>query len=362
MKRKTMFNRLCRLAGALTALALLTLPGTVAAENCPALEGKTLRWIVPYPPGGGYDTYSRLIEPFLEERLGVEIKVENISGAAGLVGTKLISGAEPDGLTLGIINAAGLIAAALQGKQDVPDPAVDFTILGRVVRTRQVIYTGAGSPLKTMEDLFRENQKRPILAAISEVGSITFHNLAIPFHLLGIPLVFIAGYPGSREISLAIIRGEVDLSTNNFESILDRIEAGEIRPLLQVTDEPISSHPSLAGIPVLGGEGGLAAGRAAATGRSRQEILEMSAAIVGMDGAGRLVAAPPGMEEDLSRCLAENLYGVLTDPRFRESAARMNRSLDTAPAAEARLGLEAASRNMEKLIPVIQEAVMKVRR
>jgi tripartite-type tricarboxylate transporter receptor subunit TctC len=161
---------------------------------------------------------------------------------------------------------------------------------------------------------------------------------------------------------MAVIRGEADVSCNHFESILDRIEEGELRPLLQITAERISPHPSLDGVPVLGGQEGLVVQRLRAQGHDPEANLELSAALIGMSGAGRLIVGPAGLDEDTARCLADSLNEVLSDPEFRAAAAKLNRSLDTAPAEEARRDVEAAAGSTQKLIPIIKTAIGRVRK
>ena len=95
LTRRAFFNRFLT-AGALIlsyecgCLNILANPGL-----CSQLEGKKIRWIVPNAPGGGYDTYSRLIEPFFEKALMAEITIDNIVGAGGMVGAKTIKEADP---------------------------------------------------------------------------------------------------------------------------------------------------------------------------------------------------------------------------------------------------------------------------
>ena len=97
-------------------------PVAAAAPACPELAGETITWIVPFGAGGGYDIYSRLIEPHLEAALGAQISVVNVEGAGGVVGTKRISEAAGDGRTLGLVNAArtGRVAAARRGNGPQP--------------------------------------------------------------------------------------------------------------------------------------------------------------------------------------------------------------------------------------------------
>ena len=84
-----------------------------AAGACPGLAGERVRWIVPYSPGGGYDVYSRLLEPFYEEAIGAEIVVENRPGIGGRAGVRMIRDADPDGLTLGIVNGRAHMTIAV---------------------------------------------------------------------------------------------------------------------------------------------------------------------------------------------------------------------------------------------------------
>jgi tripartite-type tricarboxylate transporter receptor subunit TctC len=309
--------------------------------------------------GGGYDTYSRLIEPFYEKRLGAEIIIENVPGGGGMVGANQIKGAPPDGLALGVLNAPGLLVAALTGETEAPNPAQDFTILGRVTRNQVIWATGHRSPFQTIDDVLVEGQKRPILFAVTEVASISFVNVAVISSWFGFNTEFVTGFPGSREKTLAAMRGEVDVVSFTFESLLDRVEAGDLRPLLQISHEPISSHPSLAGVPVLAGDQGLAAQRAAEAGRNVEEATADALALTNILGAGVLVVAPPGLEAGLFRCLEQQLHETLTDPDFKTAAGR---SLDIAGAAAAQAEIQTAAGRTAKFVPIVREAIKKVRR
>lgn len=254
------------LAGFSAASAAIILDGwgcakREAAGPCPAVTGRTIRWIVPYSVGGGYDTVSRLIEPFYGKKLEAEIVIENVPGAGGVVGANQIKGGAPDGLMLGIINAPGLLVAAMTEQTKAPNPALDFTILGRVTRNQIAWVTGPHSRFRTFDDVLAAAQKRTTLFAATEVASINFVNAAVLSAILGFGADFVTGFPGSREETLAAVRGEVDLVSVTFDSVVDRIDAGDLRPLLQISSKPISTHSSLAGVPMVAGEQGLAARR-----------------------------------------------------------------------------------------------------
>lgn len=337
---------------------------SVPAEKAPCTEvaGKRIRWIVPHATGGGYDVYSRIIAPYFGKALGTEIFVDNITGAGGIVGAKTISGAEPDGLTIGILNGSGLMVAALAEEKGVPSPEKDFTVLGRIARTRHIWATGKDSPFRTIEDILKASEKRSIVFGTRDVGSISFVSITVTSHLLGIHPEVVAGYSGSRKGVLAALRGDVDVVSYNFESVLDQIENGDIRPLLQISDEPISPHASLFRVPLLGGEKGLAARRAPMLGRNIENAVTDTSALARLIGAGRLIVAPPGMRSSLHRCLEKVLHKTLNSPDLLEAAARADRSLDIARGDTARRDLRVVTQAMGKFAPLIRNAIKEIRK
>jgi len=332
----------------------------LAQSSCSQIAGKTVRWIVPFPPGGGYDTYSRLIEPFYEVRTGAEIVIRNISGAGGAAAAQSLMRAKPDGRSLGLLSGPGLLVASLVDDR-IPDPAADFTILGRVVRNRIVICTGRDSPFETFEDVLKTAAKRSIVFGVSEVGSTNLINIVLTTHLLGIEAEYIAGFPGSVSTVMAALRGDIDLVSHTFQSVLPSIADGDLKPLLQINAERISPHSSLDGVALLGGEGGIAAKRAASLGRDIEETKSDAAAVTSLLGAGILVGAPLGLESSLHRCLENRLYEVLTDPAFVEKAAQANRSLDVARGEIALRDVRSAALRSKKFVPIVNEAFKKLR-
>jgi tripartite-type tricarboxylate transporter receptor subunit TctC len=328
---------------------------------CSQLAGKQVRWLVPFPPGGGYDIYSRLLEPFYQKKTGAEITIENTPGAGGIISANKLKESLPDGLTLGILNAPGLMVAALTGAVNVPNPVTDFTILGRLVRNQAVWVTAGNSPFRSIEDVLAESQRRPIVFGMSEVGSTTFVNVAVATDLLGINAAYISGFAGSRETSLAAMRGEVDLASFTFESILDRLESQDLRPILQISPQRISAHALLNDVSLLCGAEGIAARRADELGRDPRQSEETASTLTKLTGSGLLVAAPPNMEEGLFRCLEQHLYEALTDPELEAAAAKAKRSLDVARADEALSDIKAAAVQAGNFIPIIQAAIGKIR-
>jgi len=349
---------------AMAGVAVAAAPPDARGDTtqCGNLKGRRLEWIVPFSPGGGYDIYSRLIAPHLAKELAVEIVVRNLPGAGGIIGARHIRDAAPDGSTLGILNGPGMLIAGMIGETPVPDPLDDFKILGRVGRSKHVWATGGRSPYHTIEDLLSAAESRPLLFAVDKVGTASFTCAALGGSLVQVAVAFLAGFPGSRQTSLAAMRGDADLVSHTFESIADRIAAGDLRPLLQISSSPISGHPALAGVPTLGGGTGLAVKRAAASGLAPRGAEDDARAIANLIGAGRLVVAPPGLPANISGCLELALGRVFADTDFIEAVARAGRSLDTADADTTRADLIAVKSRSSRFLPVLKDAIEAARK
>lgn len=341
---------------------LLAFPGgAFATAPCPSLEGANIRFVVPHSVGGGYDSYSRLIASFYEEALNASIRVDNVEEAGGLVGASAIRDAPADGRTVGILNGPGLMIASLSGQQNVPNPATDFAILARVARSQHVWVTGHDSGLRSMADVRELTRARPLVFATRDVASVSFFSLVLGARFLDLPVEAVAGYPGSTEETLGLLRGDVDIMSVNFYSGIREIEAGDLRPLLQISDSPIADHPTLANVPLLGGGDGLAARWVRDAGRDPVDAAANTEALAVLAGAGRLIAAPLGMEEALRQCMENVLLGVLRDPEFVSAADRMRLSLDVAPGAGAIQGLRRGVAKSELFADAIGRAIEELR-
>jgi Tripartite tricarboxylate transporter family receptor len=284
-----------------------------------------------------------------------------VAGAGGIVGSKAIARAAPDGRTLGIINAPGLLMARLSGV-DAPGPTEAFTILARIGRIQHVWLTAGSSSFRSIDDVLAKAETGPILFAVTDVGGNPFVAAAIGADLIGIEAEFLAGYPGTREQSLALMRAEADVGSAPFESVLDRIETGDLRPVLQISDEPIADHPSLRDVPLLGGKNGVAARRASALGRDVGRVTTEAAALDEITGAGRLIVGPKGLEPALAGCLVETMRAVAGDPAFEAAAGAAQRTLDFAPGPQAEAAIAAAVRDADDFIPILRRSIDKVRR
>src|SRR6187399_2674284 len=170
--------------------------------ECAELAGARIRWIVPNAPGAGYDAETRLLEPYLERRLGADIVVDNQPGAGEIIGAHAIASAQPDGRTIGTIGVPGLLVATLLGNSGAPDVLRDFTVLGRISRSWHVWAAGQKSPLRSIDEVIARSATRPMAFAIDEAGSASLVGIAETAALLGIGVDLIDGFAGTRSACL----------------------------------------------------------------------------------------------------------------------------------------------------------------
>jgi len=331
------------------------------AEGCPGIAGERVRWIVPFSPGGGFDVHARLLAPFLGDATGARVAVENRVGAGGRVGARAIRDARPDGRTIGIVNATSLLVSDLSEEIEGLHPLENFQILARVGFAEPIWAVGAGSELRTLDDILALGDGEPLVFGITDVGSTGFVSVSAVADLLGIDVEYIAGYPGNREASLGLMRGEFDLGGFTFESVLDRIEAGDMIPVLQISDEPFPDHPSLVGVPVLAGPEGLVARLAIERGEDPAPAMARAEALVRMFQAGRLVVGPPGMAPEVAQCLSDRLSEVMRDSAFIASSVVARRAFAYLSPSAVLANLESTEADRAALAPVLRAHIERAR-
>ena len=162
---------------------------------------------------------------------------------------------------------------------------------------------------------------------------ITFIALPIAAGLLGLDYELVTGYIGNTARTMAALRGEVDIIFHNFDSARRYVEAGELIPLLQITD-PSSremnevSKALLAGVPVLADAKGVAVQLAESVGKTMKEFEQQAQALDSIFSAGRLIVAPQGLPAPMSECLQLSLAATLVNPELRKAATRAGLGID----------------------------------
>jgi tripartite-type tricarboxylate transporter receptor subunit TctC len=141
------------LVGILVA-AMLGVAAPATAQSAEEFfKGKTLTYIVATAPGGGYDTYARLIAGHMEKYLPVKnISVKNVPGAGHIIGANQLHASKPDGLTIGTFNT-GLVYAQLVERKGIKFDLGNFTYLGKSAADPRTIMVSTQSGIESFDQL-----------------------------------------------------------------------------------------------------------------------------------------------------------------------------------------------------------------
>ncbi|HET7366156.1 MAG TPA: tripartite tricarboxylate transporter substrate binding protein [Burkholderiales bacterium] len=214
----------------IAALGLLV--GACAwAEDWPA---KPVRFIVPYPPGGGTDVIARILQQPLAEALGQTIVIENRGGAGGAVGTEAAAKSSPDGYTFLFTLSSHTINPLLYKLNF--DVEHDFAPVSLIVSVPQLIAAYPGAAIESMADVVKMAKAHPGSLAFASVGNGT------PSHIAGellklrasIDLVHVP-YKGGGPALADTLGGQVPLLIVSMPAAMSHVRAGKLRALAVTT-------------------------------------------------------------------------------------------------------------------------------
>lgn len=298
---------------ALTAALALVFSCTNAFGQESFYRGKTVRIIVGLAPGGGFDTYSRLIARHIGKHIpgNPAVLVDNMPGAASLLSANhLYKVAKPDGLTIGNF-VGGLIMHQRFGAPGVDFDAVHFEYLGVPAQDNFMIGLAKSTGITSVEQWVRSGTTIKI-GGVSPGGG-TDDLPKVLKATLGLPLQMVTGYKGTGPIRLAFNAGEVQGISNSWESFKstwpNEMEKGEVTIVLQATAK---AHPEVPkNIPV--------AYDLAKTDEARK-LIRTQAVVNGV--TNRVYALPPRTPKDRVALLRKAFTDTYKDPEFLADAGR----------------------------------------
>jgi tripartite-type tricarboxylate transporter receptor subunit TctC len=218
--------------------ALLAACGSSAGSGEPAgpFSGQDVDLVVPYEPGGGYDAYARALAPYLEKCLDATIVVRNEPGAGGLVATNKTAAAGPEDNRFQIVNTVGLVSAQIAAAAGANFDLNDLNWIGRVSAPPNVVVVAQDSPVRSFADLTAAQQPVRFVAQGPGANDFIAPNLVgAAYHF---PFEIITGFAGAPEARTAVVAGNADAHVLPVDSQLPAIEAGDVRPLVTIDDEP----------------------------------------------------------------------------------------------------------------------------
>ncbi|MBP6221197.1 tripartite tricarboxylate transporter substrate binding protein [uncultured Limnohabitans sp.] len=226
------------------------LSALTASLTAPAwAQGKPIRIIVPYAPGGPIDVTARALAERVKDSLGTVI-IENRPGAGGNLGADLVAKAAPDGLTIGIAaTATHAINPWLFAKMPY-DASRDFAPITQMLRVPNVLVMNAETAqrlhINTLADLVAYAKANPAKLNFGSGGNGSAGHLAGEMfkRAAGIFAVHIP-YSGGNPAQLALLSGQVDFNFDNLATAAANIKAGRLKALAVTTAQRSGALPDI---------------------------------------------------------------------------------------------------------------------
>lgn len=230
------------------------LAGPVLAQE--AYPGKPIRFIVPYPPGGGTDIVSRLVTSKLSERLGVQVIVDNRGGAGGTIGIGMAAKGSADGYTLVMGQTSNLsIGPALYRKLPY-DALKDFAPVSLVDIAPLAVSVSSKSAYKSVSELIAASKAKADGLTFASPGNGTVAHLtgellkgATKMNFVHVP------YKGAAQAIPDLIAGRADFYISSLESAKPHMQAGTIRVIAITSQKRVPDAPEIPTIAEAGYKG-----------------------------------------------------------------------------------------------------------
>ena len=222
---------------------------TVAFGVLLSVEGawsqtRTVKVVVPFPPGGTADTVARLLADQISGVQGLTILVENRAGAASVIGTEAVSRAAPDGNTL-LVPANSFIINAFLKKLSY-EPLSSFEPICNLVRSPHVLAVNSTSPYRTLADLLGAARAKPGQLTLASVGPATSQHIA--FEMLKrrakVDITFIP-FAGTAPAVNSLLGGHVTSVLVNYPEVAEHLQTGKLRALVSTLQARTAQLPSV---------------------------------------------------------------------------------------------------------------------
>jgi tripartite-type tricarboxylate transporter receptor subunit TctC len=242
-------RRTLLVAGA-SSVAASTLPNISIAQTASDWPNKSIKFVVPYPPGGPTDLMARLLQPKLQALLGQTVLVDNRGGAAGNIGTDQVAKSGADGHTL-LLAASGPMAVNKSLYKTLSfDPLKDLSPVIQISSFPLVLEVHPSLPVNNLTSLIAYLKANPGKVSFASAGSGTPQHLAGELFksMTGTYMVHIP-YRGAGPALNDLVGGQVQVMFDIVASSLPFIKAGRLKPLAVTSKTRAQVLPDL---PVIG--------------------------------------------------------------------------------------------------------------
>lgn len=216
-------------------------------------NGKTVKFVVGFSPGGGYDTYARALVRHIGKHIpgNPTVIVQNMPGAGSLKSIRYLdTGGATDGTVINSFNN-GMLIQAMTEPEKVQLKFTDYQFIGSTTRDFRVCYVWHATGIKSVKEMMRPDGKQFILGGTGK-GTASFVNGAVLDNVVGVNVKHVLGFPGSAEVRISVERGETTGDCGTYSSIRPRnwVTEKKIIPFVQFSKDKSDDMPD--GIPYAG--------------------------------------------------------------------------------------------------------------
>lgn len=293
----------------IAACAGILLGGPAGAQDVAGFySGKTVRVVVGFSAGGGYDQYARLLARHIGRHIpgNPTVVVQNMPGSASLKSVQYLdAGAPADGTLITTFNP-GLITQSITTPDKVPVKFLNYAWVGNISEDFRVCYTWNASGVRSWQDFLKKENLR---FGNTGVGTSAYIDDRMLSELLGAKIHLVQGYPGSADKRLAIERGELDGDCGSWTSVPeDWLKDNKITLLVRFSRTRLSAMPAT-----------MAYAGDLLSDQKKKDILNLLTA-----GAliGRPFLAPQNVPADRVAALRAAFDATMKDPEFLADAEK----------------------------------------
>jgi tripartite-type tricarboxylate transporter receptor subunit TctC len=268
----------------------------------PALAAAQAPWpqravtlVVPFAPGGPVDNAARPLAEGLRRQLGQAVIIENRPGAGGVVGTRQVAQARPDGYTL-LVGSPGPLTIAPAASPDAPDPLRVLAPVALIAESPQVLVVPPSSPAATLDAFVALARRRELNLGSAGIGTTPHLAMELFARIAGLRFEHVP-YRGTGAALPDVMAGKIDGLFGDISAVLTLVEAGQLRALAVTGGERSVLAPSIPAASELGYPQLMV--------RNWQALL-----------------APSGTPEPVLARIAEAVAAALADPPVRAALAR----------------------------------------
>lgn len=306
-----------------------------SSDDANFYAAKDITYIVSTDPGGGYDTYARMIGTYLQKYLSADnVVIRNVPGAGHLVGANTLWRSNPDGLTIGTFNA-GLIYSQLVGNAGMTFDLREFEWIGKAAGEPRTIVLSKECEIKSIEDLLAAEET--IKFGSAGIGSASHIDTMLLADALDLNISIVPGFEGT-EGEMSMMRGEVCAIFGSMSSHQSFIDSGYGSHILAVGGT-IDGVPNAMDL--------------ATSERSRRLVGIVDA----LARLGRVSAAPPGTPEERVAAMRTAYKASLQDPELLAEAKKMGRPIDPAFGEDVQQLITRALDQTPETVDLIRKAI-----